>query len=229
MVLYPPVKPIQFDISPVKFNESGLVPAIAQDSRTSEVLMMAWMNIEAVEKTIETGNAHYFSRSRGKLWLKGETSGNFQEVRSIRYDCDGDTLLLLVEPKGPACHTGERTCFYRALDGGEVKPSGPAVLTELMKVLGERKKADPAKSYVASLYAKGLTKILDKIEEESGELTEAASSKDNGQVVYEFSDLLFHCLVLLSLKGISMDEVFGELARRFGISGITEKEARSGK
>ncbi len=222
-------EPIQFDISPVKFNENGLVPAIAQDSRTSEVLMMAWMDKVAIEKTIATGRAHYFSRSRGRLWQKGESSGNFQEVRSIRYDCDGDTLLLLVEPRGPACHTGERTCFYRALDGGEVKPSGPAVLTELMRVLAERKDADPAKSYVASLYARGLTKILDKIEEESGELLEAANYNDNGQVVYELSDLLFHCLVLLSLKGIGVDEVFGELARRFGISGIAEKEARGGK
>ncbi|HBG47226.1 MAG TPA: bifunctional phosphoribosyl-AMP cyclohydrolase/phosphoribosyl-ATP pyrophosphatase [Deltaproteobacteria bacterium] len=218
-----------FDISSVKFNESGLVPAIAQDSRTFEVLMMAWMNREALEKTLSTGKAHYFSRSRGSLWLKGETSGNLQEVSSVRYDCDGDTLLLLVEPMGAACHTGQRSCFYRSIGGGEVKPAGPAVLSELSKVLEERKKADPSKSYVASLYSKGLTRILDKIEEESGELIEAANVKENEQVLYEFCDLLFHSLVLLSHKGISMDEVYGELARRFGISGLSEKESRGGK
>lgn len=211
----------------VKFNETGLVPAIAQDIHTGEVLMMAWMNAEALEKTLSTGKAHYYSRSRNSLWLKGETSGNFQEVKSVRYDCDGDTLLLLVEPKGPACHTGERTCFYRTLgEEAMAKPSGPRVLAELARILEERKKADPSSSYVASLYAKGLPRILAKIEEESGELVDAAAVKDNGQVLYEFCDLLFHSMVLLSQKGIAMDEVFDELARRFGISGIEEKNSR---
>lgn len=214
------------DISAVKFNEAGLVPAIAQDARSGEVLMLAWMNREALEKTLSTGKAHYWSRSRQSLWLKGETSGNFQEVLSIKYDCDGDTLLLLVEPKGPACHTGERTCFYRAIIGNDVKPGGPAILSELEKVLEERKKADPSKSYVASLYDKGLARILDKIEEESGELIEAANVKENAEVLYEFCDLLFHSMVLMRHKGIKMDDVYGELGRRFGISGIAEKEAR---
>lgn len=214
------------EISSLKFNDQGLVPAIAQDIRTGEVLMMAWMNAEALEKTISTGKATYYSRSRNSLWLKGETSGNFQEVKSIRYDCDGDTLLLLVEPKGPACHTGERTCFYRAIGSESPRPTGPSVLSELARVLEERKQADPKSSYVASLYAKGLPKILAKIEEESGELVEAAAIKDNSQVLYEFCDLLFHSMVLLSQKGIAMDEVFSELARRFGISGIEEKNSR---
>jgi len=226
MVLYPADMGDLFDISAVRFNEAGLVPAIAQDARTSEVLMMAWMNREALEKTLSTGKAHYWSRSRQNLWLKGETSGNFQEVVSVRFDCDGDTLLLHVEPKGPACHTGERTCFYRSIVGGEVKPGGPAVLSLLERVLAERKQADPSKSYVASLYSKGLPKILGKIEEESGELIEAANVKENAEVLYEFCDLLFHSMVLLQHKGIKMDDVYNELGRRFGISGIAEKEAR---
>jgi phosphoribosyl-ATP pyrophosphohydrolase/phosphoribosyl-AMP cyclohydrolase len=213
----------------IKFNDKGLVPAIAQDIRTGEVLMMAWMNAEALEKTISSGKAHFYSRSRKSLWLKGETSGNFQEVKSMRYDCDGDTLLLLVEPKGPACHTGERTCFYRSLGPEEAKPVGPTVISELAKVLEERKKADPGSSYVASLYAKGLPKILAKIEEETNELVEAASEKDNSQVLYEFCDLLFHSMALLSHKGIAIDEVFAELSRRFGTSGIEEKNSRGAK
>lgn len=214
-------------LSGLKFNEKGLVPAIAQDATTGEVLMMAWMDQEAIEKTLSTGKAHYFSRSRNSLWLKGETSGNFQAVKGVRYDCDGDTLLVLVEPRGPACHTGERTCFYRSLDGGtELKPAGPAVIAELGRVLEDRKKADPASSYVASLYAKGLPKILAKIEEETYELVEAASEKDNGQVLYEFCDLLFHSMALLAHKGITVDEVFGELSRRYGTSGIEEKNSR---
>jgi len=214
-------------LSGLKFNEKGLVPAIAQDAATGEVLMMAWMNQEAIEETLSTGKAHYFSRSRNSLWLKGETSGNFQEVKEVRYDCDGDTLLVLVAPKGPACHTGERTCFYRSLGAeAKAKPAGPAIIAELGRVLEERKKADPASSYVASLYAKGLPKILAKIEEETYELVEAASEKDNGQVLYEFCDLLFHSMALLAHKGIAVEEVFRELARRYGTSGIEEKNSR---
>lgn len=210
----------------IKWNEHGLVPAIAQDSRTGEVLMMAWMNRESLEKTLSSGRACYYSRSRGRLWVKGESSGNFQEVRSVRYDCDGDTLLLMVEPKGPACHTGERSCFYRSVDGSPVAPGGALVLTELMRVLKERKGADPSKSYVASLYAKGLPKILEKVAEESAELVEAAGIKGRDEVIYEFSDLLFHSMVLLCEKGIGLEEVFDELSRRFGLSGIAEKESR---
>lgn len=213
----------------IKFNDKGLVPAIAQDEKTGEVLMMAWMNAESLEKTVSTGKAHYYSRSRNSLWLKGETSGNFQIVKSIRYDCDGDTLLLIVEPKGPACHTGERTCFYRSISETGTKPAGPAVISDLARVLEERKNADPKSSYVASLYAKGLPKILAKIEEETNELVEAATIKENSQVLYEFCDLLFHSMALLAHKGIAIDDVFGELARRFGTSGIEEKNSRGAK
>ncbi|MBI5643446.1 MAG: bifunctional phosphoribosyl-AMP cyclohydrolase/phosphoribosyl-ATP diphosphatase HisIE [Deltaproteobacteria bacterium] len=213
----------------IKFNDKGLVPAIAQDINTNEVLMLAYMNEEALRLTLSSGKAHYYSRSRERLWLKGETSGNFQEVRSVYYDCDADTVLLLVEPLGPACHTGERTCFYRKLGGETAKPPGPRIIKELYHIVKGRKNASPDKSYVASLYAKGLEKILSKVEEESDELIEAARVKGRADVVYELCDLWFHSLVLLANQGIDVEEVFQELARRFGISGIEEKEARGRK
>ena len=232
----------------IKFDEKGLVPAIAQDINTSEVLMMAYMNKEALEKTLSTGNAYFYSRSRKRLWLKGETSGNFLEVRGVYYDCDCDTVLALVEPKGPACHTGERSCFYRALSGAAKPargathaPAGPEVLKELYKIIKKRKKADPAKSYVASLYAKGVAKINEKIAEESGELIEAAGGatpargatpanvKDKKEIVHETADLWFHTLVLLSCKEIEVGEVFKELGRRLGVSGMEERESRGKK
>ncbi len=220
-------------ISDIKFNEKGLVPAVAQDWRTKEVLMLAWMNEEALGLTLSTGKAHYYSRSRKKLWLKGETSGNIQEVRDVRYDCDADAILLAVESRGPACHTGERSCFYRSLmEGGEreaERPQGAEVIKELYNIVLERKKASPEKSYVASLYAKGLPKILEKVEEESGELIDAAREKGKADVVYEMSDLWFHTLVLLANEGIGIEEIFAELSRRFGLSGIEEKKSRGEK
>lgn len=218
------------NFSEIKFGPDGLVPSVAQDAATLEVLMVAYMNRESLEKTLSTGKAHFYSRSRQSLWLKGETSGNFLEVRSVRYDCDGDTILLLVEPKGPACHTGERSCFYRSLKEDErPAPPGPRVLKALYEIIKERKNSPPDKSYVASLYAKGLPKILAKIEEESGELVEAAREKGRDEVLYEFCDLWFHTLVLLSNEGLEIEAVFAELGRRFGVSGITEKESRGKK
>lgn len=215
----------------LKFDEKGLIPAIAVDASTGEVLMMAYMNRESIEKTIETGKAHYFSRSRNKLWLKGETSGNFQLVKEILYDCDADTLLVKIDPLGPACHTGQRSCFYRQIEGnGEVKKTfGPAIVKEVFDIAVQRKGSSPEKSYVASLYAKGLEKILSKVSEESGELIEAAREKGEKEVVYEMCDLWFHSIVLLADQGIDIQEIFNELGRRFGTSGITEKESRKGK
>ena len=218
------------NFSEIKFDGNGLVPSIAQDANTLEVLMMAYMNRESIEKTLSTGKAHFYSRSRQSLWLKGETSGNFLDVKSMRYDCDGDTILLLVEPKGPACHTGERSCFYRSvLEGERPGPAGPRVLTILYDIIKERKNSPPEESYVASLYSRGLPKILAKIEEESGELIEAAREKGKEEVLYEFCDLWFHTMVLLANEGIEIEAVFKELGRRFGVSGITEKESRGKK
>ncbi len=217
------------DISVIKFDAQGLCPAIAQDQGTGEVLMLAYMNKEALTRTLETKKAHYYSRSREKLWLKGETSGNIQDVLAVYYDCDADAILLSVESRGPACHTGERTCFFRAIDEFEKKAEGPAIIKSVFEVIKKRKAAPPDESYVASLYAKGVPKILEKIKEESGELIEAATDKENKEVVHELTDLLFHCLVLLSKKDIEVDEVFKELKKRFGTSGIAEKNARPDK
>ncbi|HHL40652.1 MAG TPA: bifunctional phosphoribosyl-AMP cyclohydrolase/phosphoribosyl-ATP diphosphatase HisIE [Deltaproteobacteria bacterium] len=219
------------DLKEIRFDERGLVAAVAQDAVTGEVLMVAWMNAEAVEKTLSSGKAHYYSRSRRRLWLKGETSGNFQYVRSVFYDCDGDTLLLRVDPAGPACHTGERTCFYRTLkDGGGGDGGGgeatSRIIDELYGVVASRKGADAASSYTASLYAGGLARINSKVEEEAAELVEAAAQKGDDQVVHELCDLWFHTLVLLAHRDIAVKRVYDELARRFGTSGIEEKKAR---
>jgi len=222
------------DISRVKFDPAGLVPAIAQDRATGDVLMLAYMNRESIEKTLEGGRACFYSRSRKKLWLKGETSGNFLYVRAIRYDCDGDTLLLSVDPAGPACHTGERSCFYRELsipesEGTPLEADGGAVLASLQKVLEERKSASPESSYVASLYAGGAEAILAKVAEEAGEFMDAARSEPDKNTIHEAADLLFHTMVMLSKRDIKIEQVMGELARRFGTSGIEEKRSRSEK
>ncbi|VAW35118.1 Phosphoribosyl-ATP pyrophosphatase [hydrothermal vent metagenome] len=224
------------DTGSIKFDEKGLVPAIAQEEATGEVLMLAYMNKESLEKTLETGKAYYYSRSRRELWLKGGTSGNLQTVHSIRYDCDCDALLLKIHQQGVACHTGKRSCFYREIEGvgGEGPRSGTqadaGVITDLYRVLLERKgQTNDAGSYVASLYAKGTEKIAEKIAEESGELIEAALEKDDKEVVYELCDLWFHTLVMLGHKDIDIGEVFTELARRFGRSGIEEKASRKKK
>lgn len=219
---------MMLDLSYIRFDDKGLVPAVAQDCNTFEVLMLAYMNREALEKTLDSRKAHYWSRGRGSLWLKGETSGNFQEVKSIHYDCDADTLLLMVEPKGPACHTGERTCFFRRLDewGGPPPPRPEGEITKLFQTIKGRKSAPADRSYVASLYSKGRGKILEKIAEESGELIEAAGAKTRNEVLYEFCDLFFHSLVLLADEGIEIEEVYSELRRRAGVSGIEEKASR---
>lgn len=216
------------NINIIKFNEKGLVPAIVQEYSTGRVLMLAYMNKEALEKTFSTGRAHYFSRSRNKLWLKGETSGNFQEVKAVYYDCDEDAILLSVHQTGAACHTGEESCFFRMFGNGNSaenqKPSD--TLSELFKTIKNRKNASPDKSYVASLYAKGVDKILDKIKEESGELIDAAKKGEKKEVIHETADLLFHNLVLLGATDIDLQEILDELKKRAGVSGIAEKASR---
>ncbi len=217
-------------IDRIKFDERGLIPAIAQDATTGDVLMLAYMNRESFEKTLETGKAHYYSRSRKALWLKGETSGNIQTVKEILYDCDADTLLLKVEQKGVACHTGSRSCFFTTVkeagggdDGGFATPY---VLNEIYEVIKERKATMPEDSYVASLIRKGVNKILDKVSEEAAEVVDASLNKGREDIVYEMADLWFHTLVLLGYSDISPVEVYKELRRRFGLSGIEEKRRR---
>jgi len=218
----------------IKFDSAGLVPAIAQDSDTGDVLMLAYMNKESLKKTIEGGRACFYSRSRKKLWVKGETSGNFLNILDIEYDCDGDTLLLTVDPVGPACHTGQRSCFYRAFLTSGAKVDSPrhkkkSILKGLQAVLEERKTASKENSYVAGLYAGGAGAILAKVDEEAGEFIEAARNETDKETIHEAADLLFHTMVMLCHRGIKIEEVLDELSRRFGTSGIEEKRSRSEK
>ena len=280
-------------LAAIKFNDDGLIPAIAQDHKSGRILMMAWMNAEALQLTAQTQTAVYFSRSRAKLWHKGESSGHTQTVHDIRLDCDADVIVLSVtQAGGIACHTGRESCFYQRLDLSGQTPEwqtvdkvlkDPAdiyhshestsdthetentgtnadsidmsqsqsvtaqaqvdkasVLQQLDSVLAERKQADADSSYVASLYAKGLNKILEKVGEESTESIIAAKDFANcdestdkasydearHELIYEVADVWFHTLVGLAWFDIESDAVLNELGRRFGLSGIDEKAAR---
>lgn len=278
-------------LAAINFNDDGLIPAIAQDHKSGRILMMAWMNAEAVQLTAQTQTAVYFSRSRAKLWHKGESSGHTQTVHDIRLDCDADVIVLSVtQAGGIACHTGRESCFYQRLDlsgqtpewqtvdkvlknpadiyhtkestvetrqeqnlslnadnnivtdteANQTQISQYTILQQLDQVLSERKQADADSSYVASLYAKGLNKILEKVGEESIESIIAAKDfancdkdKDQAQydearheLIYEVADVWFHTLVGLSWFDIESDAVLNELGRRFGLSGIDEKAAR---
>jgi phosphoribosyl-ATP pyrophosphohydrolase/phosphoribosyl-AMP cyclohydrolase len=210
----------------LNFDEKGLIPAIAQDANTGEVLMLAYMNEESLRRTLASGQAWFYSRSRQELWHKGETSGSFLNIRSIFIDCDADTLLLKAEPTGPVCHTGNRTCFFQELSELEVKeeapPStqtsaGPEILGELFGVIQERQRNKPEGSYVSSLLEEGIDKVAKKIVEEAGETVIAAKNQsfsEGQQVVGEVADLWFHTLVLLAACGLSPQDVWEELRRR---------------
>ncbi|MEK6220515.1 MAG: phosphoribosyl-AMP cyclohydrolase [Psychrobacter cryohalolentis] len=276
-------------LAAVNFNADGLIPAIAQDYVSGRILMMAWMNAESLQLTAQTQTAVYFSRSRGKLWHKGESSGHTQRVHDIRLDCDADVIVLSVtQVGGIACHTGRESCFYQRLDlSGQTpewqtvdkvlkdpadiyhsntatqatpeineaaaenivdsdtnqndhSPITRSILQQLDKVLAERKQADADSSYVASLYAKGLNKILEKVGEESTESIIAAKDFANcnentdkaqydearHELIYEVADVWFHTLVGLAWFDIESEAVLNELGRRFGLSGIDEKAAR---
>ena len=214
----------------LRFDANGLIPAIAQDVRNGQVLMHAYMNAEALARTRQTGLAHYYSRSRQRLWRKGEESGHVQRVREILYDCDADTLLLKVDQEVAACHTGNRSCFFRELHRSGVvlqetsgRPfvsdtleSGLEILAGVYDVILARKAGAPEGSYVASLFAKGRDQILKKILEESAEVLTASKDADRRQLVYEMADLWFHTLVLLAEHDIRPEEIAQELARRVG-------------
>ena len=214
----------------LRFDANGLIPAIAQDVQNGQVLMHAYMNAEALARTRETGLAHYYSRSRQRLWRKGEESGHVQRVREILYDCDADTLLLKVDQEEAACHTGNRSCFFRELPStgiasGETSdrrfdPStvyvGLGVLADVYGVILDRKAHAPEGSYVASLFAKGRDQILKKILEESAEVLTASKDGDRKQLIYEMADLWFHALVLLAEHDVRPEEIAQELGRRFG-------------
>lgn len=198
----------------IKFDDRGLVPAIIQDYITGEMLMLAYMNEESYRKTIETGMTHFYSRSRKELWHKGATSGNYQYVKEISLDCDGDTLLVKVEQKGAACHTGNRSCFYNKLygNGGCLNYS---ILYKIAEIIADRRDNPVEGSYTNYLFDKGIDKILKKIGEESAEVIIAAKNKDPNETIYEMADLVFHSLVLLNEKKIKMEDVFKELESRY--------------
>ncbi|MGH7266459.1 MAG: bifunctional phosphoribosyl-AMP cyclohydrolase/phosphoribosyl-ATP diphosphatase HisIE [Candidatus Rokuibacteriota bacterium] len=202
------------------FDADGLVPAIVQEAHTGEVLMVAWMNAEALRTTLETRRTHFWSRSRQALWEKGATSGHRQLVEAVYADCDRDTLLVLVHQEGVACHTGSRTCFFTRLDGPGAGASsweaGGAILEAVERVIQSRKVKPREGSYVSRLLARGDPAILKKIGEESAEVIVAASSETRVRVVAEVADLWFHTLVLLGSRAIPLREVFAELARRHG-------------
>ena len=204
----------------LKWDGQGLIPAVAQETETGEVLMVAWMDREALAKTLTTGLAHYWSRERRALWRKGETSGHAQHVDGVYADCDRDTLLVQVHQDGVACHTGARTCFFTRL-AGTASPSpagaGPALLEVVERVLQSRKVERPAGSYTAALFERGEAQICRKIGEEATEVVTAAlGGEGDGRVVSEVADLWFHSMVLLASRGIPLRRVFEELARRHG-------------
>jgi phosphoribosyl-ATP pyrophosphohydrolase/phosphoribosyl-AMP cyclohydrolase len=213
----------------LKFDAAGLIPAIAQDRATGEIRMMAWMNEEALAKTLETGLATFYSRSRQKLWVKGETSNHRLRVESVVADCDGDTLLLLVEPDGASCHTGRPNCFFRPLG-----PEGPTeaetealpYLFELESIIRSRQASSADKSYTRSLLDGGADKVGAKIGEEAGELVAAIHGEGDDRVASEAADVFFHVLVALRLRGVALKDVVRELVRRSSRSGHAEKAAR---
>ncbi len=200
----------------LKLNDQGLIPAIAQDEKTGEVLMLGYMSPGSLRRTLESGEAWFYSRSRQELWHKGEVSGNFIKVRRVEVDCDHDTLLLVSAPSGPVCHTGKPTCFFQEIDQGELDFEAPSqsVVDELFQVIESRKTAPPQGSYVAQLLNEGIDRIGKKVIEEAGETVIAAKNGDRAEIVHEVADLWFHSLVLLSSVGLAPQDVWEELRSR---------------
>ena len=211
-----------------------LMPVIVQDNKNNEVLMMAYMNKEALDLSFTTGFAHYYSRTKERLWKKGETSGHTQKIESFLLDCDNDTLLIKVEQEGVACHTGRKSCFFTDIQSGETvhdvsvdTTATYSVIDQLFHTIMEKKHHDPSKSYTAQLISKGENNYLKKIVEESGEFCFAIKDNNKEEIIYEAADMVYHTLVALADKGISPDLVKQEIARRFGIGGLDEKASRS--
>jgi phosphoribosyl-ATP pyrophosphohydrolase/phosphoribosyl-AMP cyclohydrolase len=216
----PSLEPI---VNTISFDADGLVPAIVQDAVSKEVLMLAYMNKESLQRTVESGQTWFWSRSRKELWNKGATSGHTQQVKSLRYDCDADTLLVLVNQKGPACHTGTYSCFTNSISlhsDSETTPlemvSGDrfAILSKLESVIASRDAERPEGAYTTYLFEKGVDKILKKVGEETAEVIIAAKNKDHDELRYEASDLIFHLMVLLRDAKLPLDDLMAELERR---------------
>ena len=210
------------NINELKFDEKGLIPAVVVDSITKKVLTVAYMNKESLEISMDKGLTCFFSRSRQKLWLKGETSGNYQHIVSITADCDGDALVVVVEKDGPACHTGSDSCFTNLLWQSEELHE--FTLQGLADLLEGRKKDRPEGSYTTYLFDKGLDKILKKVGEESTEVIIAGKAEDKAETVYEIADLAYHVMVLMTQMGISVEDVHRELASRHIIDHKVKQE-----
>ncbi|MGC2423825.1 MAG: bifunctional phosphoribosyl-AMP cyclohydrolase/phosphoribosyl-ATP diphosphatase HisIE [Nitrospirota bacterium] len=215
-----------FDVTQLKYDKDGLIPAIVQDYEDGAVLMMAFMNKLSVEKTLETGLCHYWSRSRQKLWLKGETSGHTQTVKEAYYDCDCDCLLFKVEQKTAACHTGNRSCFYTKIEADGIRNvgekkfnesdvySGSDIMDKLYGVIKDRKSNPAEGSYVSGLFAKGKDAILKKVGEEAAEVVIASKNGSKDELVHEVADLWFHSLVALAEAGVTPSDIYAELKGR---------------
>lgn len=226
-------------VDDLKWDAQGLIAAVAQDRLTGQVRMLAWMNREALKATLDSGEATFFSRSRGKLWRKGETSGHVLRVHEVVADCDGDSLLLLVDPEGPSCHTGRATCFFRRIDksiGGspsqepsrepsQERDAGPFLLS-LEEEIRQRANSTAAKSYTRHLLDGGPARIAGKVTEEAGELSQALQSESDERVISEAADVLYHTLVGLRARGLDWRRVIEALAARAGQSGHAEKASR---
>jgi phosphoribosyl-ATP pyrophosphohydrolase/phosphoribosyl-AMP cyclohydrolase len=201
-------------VAEINYDEQGLVPCVMQDASSGEVLTLAYMNKEALEKTIESGEMHFYSRSREEIWHKGETSGNVQRLRQLRYDCDADALVALVEPTGPACHTGERSCFHRDVQTGErPEPAPHEALSVLDRTLRERAEKRPDGSYTVELLDDP-DRISGKVLEEAEETARAAAAESDDRVAEEAADVLYHLQVLLLSRDVSLDRVMEVLAGR---------------
>jgi len=212
----------------------NLIPVITQDASTNEVLMLAYMDKEALSLTIKTNQAHYFSRSKQRIWKKGESSGHIQNIKNIMMDCDNDTLLLKVDQIGVACHTGRKSCFFTNLKTNEEvldvtidTNSSYGIIDNLYHIIESRKNDNPDKSYTAKLLQGKQNSMLKKIVEEAGEFTFAIKDNDDEEIIYEAADIVYHMLVAMASKNINPDRVKQELAKRFGMSGIEEKNSRN--
>jgi len=206
------------NIEEINFDKDGLVPAIVQDARTRRVLTLAYMNAESLQRTLETGETWFWSRSRQQLWHKGETSGHTQRVEKISLDCDTDALLVSVIPQGPACHTGAESCFFNAVFDENAQPEAQLgdTLTRLYELIASRQRERPEGSYTTYLFDQGIDKILKKVGEEATETIVAAKNDDREAFTNEASDLLYHLLVLLVERGVTLQEISDELVKRGG-------------
>jgi phosphoribosyl-ATP pyrophosphohydrolase/phosphoribosyl-AMP cyclohydrolase len=221
------------DVNAVVFDDRGLIPAVVQDWRDGTVLMVGFMNREALERTLASRSVHFWSRSRKALWEKGETSGHRLLVKDLFLDCDGDTVLVKADPVGPTCHTGERACFFTRLtaegSGGKTQDAFGGLLDQLARIIQDRKRHPKADSYVSSLFAAGADRLLKKVVEEAGEVVLSSKNGKREEIVHEVADLLFHTLVALGYHEISLEEVYRELATRAGKSGLRSRPAKDSR